>query len=241
MKRFLLLYLLLLITQTEGHTQNQNVGKVVGTYGFTFDNPLESNLYCEIQFSKLGKYQVDLTEHLTDDILQGSLVSCGDYIIQNDTIIMHDAILKYSLKAVVQGTGIQFVSGFQSLLNRTIKKTYSYTDTDEPLYGKTPVNNHMTVVNKLVQSPCNSIGYPNIQSGVYASQEYRLILNADHTYRWDIMNQTISVGKWSQQGYVLTLIDAVLNYPFHAIVSLGKLQSMLLPGEYEGINLTKRN
>lgn len=241
MKQFLMLSLLLLTMQTEGSSQTQSMGKIVGTYGFTFDNPMESNLYCEIQFSKSGKYQIDLTKYLTDDLLQGALVSCGDYIIQNDTIIMHDAILNYSLKAVVQKTGIQFVWGFQSLLNRTIKKTYDYTDINEPLYGKNPVNNHIIAINKLEQIHCKSIGYPNIQSGIYTSQEYRLILTEDHTYRWDIMNQTISEGKWTQQGYVLTLTDAALNYPFHAIVSMGKLQSMLLPGEYEGIKLTKRN
>ena len=241
MKQFLMLSLLLLTMQTEGSSQIRSERKIVGTYGFTFDKPLESNLYCEIQFSKSGKYQIDLTEYLTDDLLQGALVSCGDYIIQNDTIIMYDAILNYSLKAVVQKTGIKFVFGFQSLLNRTIQKTYDYTDINEPWYGKNPVNNHMTVINKLKKIPCTSSGYPNTQSGVYTFQEYRLILTANHTYRWDIMNQTISEGKWTQQGYVLTLIDAALSYPFHAIVSMGKLQSMLLPSEYEGINLTKRN
>ena len=239
MKYFLIL--LTLWVPTVGYSLAPHIEKITGTYSFGFPNPQERNLYCNIQISNSGEYMIDLTKIMTEDIVHGALVSYGNYIIRNDTIVMRDTILDYSLKAIEQSGNLQFITGFSYLLNRKIPKTHSTSYIDINFYCQYPFYNHHTLINKLSQISCNTFGYPNIHPGSYYSTDYFLRLNEDHSYCWNIMDLTISSGTWSQQGYVLTLVDTTLNQLFYAIVSMGELYSMLLPGEYEGINLTKRN
>ena len=81
--------------------------------------------------------------------------------------------------------------------------------------------------------------YPAIKPGVYSDPLHRLILYSDYRYRWDILNQKISEGTWSQQGYIITFIDSSLDLPFHASMDSHGLRSMLLPGDYQGTVLKK--
>ena len=58
-------------------------------------------------------------------------------------------------------------------------------------------------------------------------------------YQWEIMSQSISEGKWSQKGNIVTLMDTDIDFPFHAIMDSNGLRSMLLPGDYQGTVLKK--
>ena len=117
-----------------------------------------------------------------------------------------------------------------------VNKVDSQSCTDG-VFDNIKLPDYKAILDQAKNVPNYSGIYPAIKPGVYSDPLHCLILYSDYRYRWDILNQKISEGTWSQQGYIITFIDSSLDFPFHAIMDSHGLRSMLLPGEYIGVYL----
>ena len=163
-----------------------------------------------------------------------TIISGGTFQIKRDTLFCTDSVCRYALTAVKEGDSIRFLSGFRFLMSHLVNKVDSESFTGSIL-DNIKIPDYKAILDQAKNVPNYSGIYPAIKPGVYSDPLHRLILYSG--YRWDILNQTISEDTWSQRGYIITLIDSSLDFPFHAIIESNGLRSMLLPGEYIGVYL----
>lgn len=60
-------------------------------------------------------------------------------------------------------------------------------------------------------------------------------------YQWEIMSQSISEGKWSQKGNIVTLMDTDIDFPFHAIMDSNGPSEYVVAGGLSRNSANKKN
>lgn len=214
-----------------------------GGYTCTLQNPLNDAIIGEslefvLQLNNTHQYSIAISQSMTEDQVWGTIISGGTFQIKRDTLFCTDSVFRYTLTAIKEGDSIRFLSGFRFLLSLNVNKVDNESFTSS-IFDNSKIPDYQAILDQEKNVPNYSGSYPVIKPGVYSDPIYRLILYSNYRYRWDIFNQIISEGTWSQQGPVVTLIDSSLDFPFHAIIEPQGLRSMLLPGEYTGTCLHK--
>lgn len=75
--------------------------------------------------------------------------------------------------------------------------------------------------------------------GIYKAGKIKLEIVASNKYRLLYFNTVLSEGHWSRAQNEIVLFDTSLKYPFYLLVGKNKLISKLLPGDCEGLELSR--
>ena len=239
----MILYCMFLMQVSNGAVPHANEDSWYGGYTCIFQNPLDDavfgeSVYFTLQLDNTHQYSIAISRSVTDNRVLDAIISGGTFQIKRDTLFCTDFVCRYTLTAVKEGDSIRFLSGFRFLLSHLVNKVDSESFT-RSILDNIKIPDYKAILDQAKNIPNYSGIYLAIKPGVYSDPLHRLILYSDYRYRWDILNQKISEGTWSQQGYIITFIDSSLDFPFHAIMDSHGLRSMLLPGDYQGTVLKK--
>jgi len=185
-----------------------------------------------------NKYVIEVVHSSTDtDVIVKLILSKGIYRQKGDTLQFKDDILSYSITALCAKNRLHFLSGFQCLKSVILeKKPQNYSD---PLF-----NNDTTIPDwkkQIGNAILKRTQYPWFYEKTLdfkIGDMYSLILNPDGLYKWYFQTHLISSGHWTLRGDLLICKDMELDFNFHCIIiSPSEIQSMLMPGDYQGETL----
>lgn len=187
-----------------------------------------------------NKYVIDIVHSSPDtDVIVKLILSQGVYRQKGDTLQFKDD-LSYTITALCAKNQLYFLSGFQCLKGVILeKKPQNYSD---------PLFNNNTIIPHFAKQIGNAIlkrtPYPWFYEKTLTfkiGDMYSLIVSPDGLYKWFFQAHLISCGHWTLRGDLLICKDMELDFNFHCIIiSPSEIQSMLMPGDYQGtiLNLT---
>ena len=244
MKILIRLICCMIIMYSAHHATAQNTDDWYGTYSFTLPKPSGDTLFNNdedmeflLRLNTTHQYTIGISRKWSEDVVWAETISGGSFSVKQDTLYCKDSLFRYTLKAIKRGDSLQFLNGFHFFKNRWIAKYDTSNLLYDALYGL-PIINYRFILSSI--AGVKNHNYPKIEPGEYSNPVFRLMLYRNKHYRWEIMSQSISEGKWSQKGNIVTLMDTDIDFPFNALVDSNGLRSMLLPGDYQGTVLTRK-
>ena len=185
---------------------------------------------------------MDITEHLTNDILDNRTMSIGRYIVDKNTILLKDKVQNFEMKLIILNDSLKLQNSFGFLSNRVFGLKSSYVEMQVFNWLK-DIDSTSVKKDKEAYKSLNPTIYP-LKLRKYTSYkrgfrdyEYYLTLNKNNTYRLCFTNLTISEGNWTRNGVELILHDNSLKHNFYLMIGNKVLISRLLPGDYEPTTL----
>ena len=187
-----------------------------------------------IDFYIDDKYQIYFIEHATPDIQIVNVLSGGDFVMNNDTILFSDAILGFGMEATLRGKELEFVKSFSFLTNR---RFIFQSGIGQECHFKDDPRLKNLKQRRLDYKTRNQELF-DLKFGVYGSDEgFKIEVQPDRLYQLIYKGFLLSEGKWARVGNELMLFDTNLKHFFHVLIGRAQLISELLPGDYIGFRL----
>lgn len=220
MKKYLL-YLLLIFSIPSGYSQMN-----FGYYGI---DGICNGMNCDLCVLDNGQYYLMLSEWVSEDIEEVTILSYGKYQFEKDSLLLFDTCHGYKMVLLKSDSGLLVKRSFNFLNNQRMpywgyydiappipnkKKSSRKTDNDEPLF-------HLSLGN------------------YYCEPGFELSLFAYGIYTYKFKGCLLSKGLWKRKGNELRLFDPTLSHAFCLLIRNDLLISDLLPGDYTGIVLKK--
>ena len=217
--------------------------------GMRIESPKEFHYYdilptafSSVLFLPGSQYIIKAESVISEDVIESHILSWGRYEIFKDRIILYDSLFNYNMTIQQKAMPITFVSGFEYLIGNTLQEypdqvlynlnfAISQIPTDwKARYKKAALEKNKNILKvQYFYSSC-------VVLSLNPDQSYVLSLNRAYE---NTPNIDYSKGQWKRKGNLLTLMDSSLKHSFYAIILPdGKLQSMILPGLYEGQIMT---
>jgi hypothetical protein len=216
-------------------------GQLSGVYIAAFRKKVEYYL----RFSKDGQYYIDMTEHLTNDVLDNRTMSIGHYFLNGKEVSLIDKIHNFQIKLVIVNDSLKMKNSFCFMNNLTFGFKSNYVDTHtlnwlkdyDSISIKKDIAEYIILNRKLY--PLVFGDYSAIEC-VQCAFEYRLTILRDCTYSLYFKDLLISKGNWNREGVELILYDKSLEHKFYLMIGKRVLISKLLPGDYKSVILKRK-
>ncbi len=190
---------------------------------FVEDNRFVLQRHLMVEYNYDPKYN-------TSDTL---LMSFGSCWLQGNELMMRDSLNGYAMKAVLDNEGgLQFVQG----LSFTREKTFLW----QPWNGQ-EIDSHLPTIDSDVMDLehfRNQKEAKRMKTGCYESgydKIFNLMGNGRYVYYSVYPKDTLSKGRWLQQGGLLVFLDDGLTEPFYACIENIKPQvvrGLMMPGAF---------
>ena len=190
-----------------------------------------------------NRYVIQFADSSTE-IVDVMDLSRGTYSIREDTIHFKDEILSFTFTALRTDNDLHFLSGFSYLKDLVIERELLSP------YESTLEAQFVFAERKMVSSGWEEkLGIAILNRTQYSQfckhtmqyqceYAYALTIRPNGSYTWYFQTYPISEGTWTLRGNLLICKDTTLNFNFHCIVvSTYLIQSMLMPGDYQGVSL----
>jgi TonB family protein len=201
-------------------------------------NNFDTTLSCYIEFYADERYQLILEEHVTNDMVESTILSYGRFNIKKDVIILFDAVHGFEMEFYISKTKqIIVTKGFIFLMRKVL--TF-----DQDIYTKCmkpEINPEKQQRSRAEYLRLHSTLY-TFHYGQYGSvSAYQLDLKRDKQYTLFYKDILISEGTWKRQGNEIILFDTHLQHSFYVLVGKDRLISCYLPGDFYGLSLYRIN
>ena len=113
------------------------IGIMVSTIGFAQNeisgfyslSGFDGNVDCNIFLYKNGSYFLELSENVTDDIVESLALSYGKFSLTNNEVTLIDKIHNYKMRLVLENKTLKVKQAFSFLVNkRFIRNDYVYME-----------------------------------------------------------------------------------------------------------------
>lgn len=228
-----LVFLLVLLMPLIGRAQDSIIGNL-------FTTELEQkNLDFDIHFLENGEYCAEISSQETDDIVYIMVVSFGQFKLNDDLIIMTDAMHDFQMQLLIEGDTLFVQKGFGFMKDKKLHR-----------WGKTsPDNVHIKDFNKenlRQERERYEVQHKELHEltfGKYKGMDWDcdLAINENHTYVYEFRECQISKGTWERKGNILTLCDASLDCDSYLLVGeKDRVISKVLVGDDTGGRVFKK-
>jgi len=228
-----LVFLLVLLMPLIGRAQDSIIGNL-------FTTELEQkNLDFDIHFLENGEYCAEISSQETDDIVYIMVVSFGQFKLNDDLIIMTDAMHDFQMQLLIEGDTLFVQKGFGFMKDKKLHR-----------WGKTsPDNVHIKDFNKeslRQERERYEVQHKELHEltfGKYKGMDWDcdLAINENHTYVYEFRECQISKGTWERKGNILTLRDASLDCDSYLLVGeKDRVISKVLVGDDTGGRVFKK-
>lgn len=179
-------------------------------------------------------------------------LSFGMYIKNGDTILLHDMLYNFNLKAHITDSSITFVDGYQFLVGeRLLLNEYSsklaFNDLKYTEHTLSEVHNKRATDALIYTNELDNTGSYKFETGMYAGKRTSVdsldamgqhVEFTDSMYQYRYDGYLISEGLWKRVGDYIMLKDETLNTWFRLkITGNNTLYTDLLPPAYWPIPL----
>jgi hypothetical protein len=216
-------------------TSNQCKSQLLNSYSLSLNK--KQNFY--ITFFSSGRYDIEIMENETDDIVEAMILSYGDYLIKNNEITLIDNFHNYKMKLLKSNDSLIVKLSFKCLLNKKFV-FYENTKENEPGFLKNIIDTIKIKQERIEYNNTNKIPYP-LDFGLYDDgKDYFLNLEKNNTYRLAYRWCILAEGTWNRDGNIIKLYDTSLKSYFYLKIDKTGLISKYLPGDDVSVILTKR-
>ncbi len=220
MKKFLL-HLFLIISIPSGYSQIN-----FGYYGI---DGICNGMNCDLCVLDNGQYYLMLSEWVSEDVEEVTVLSYGKYQFEKDSLLLFDTCHGYKMVLLKTDSGFLVKQSFCFLNNKQM-----------PYWGSYDIVPPVPNIKKSTRIIDNEEPFLHLSLGnYYCEKGYELSLLAFGIYTYRIKGCLLSKGFWKRKGNELRLFDPILSYPFCLLIRSDLLISDLLPGDYTGIVLKK--
>jgi hypothetical protein len=202
---------------------------------------LDSTTDCSLYLFEDGLFYMNIEETITSDIIESFVLSIGRFKVRNDTIFLIDEVHGFEMEMVILNhKEIMAIKSFYFLQNEIF---YLYSQNEEPVSSMIIPNINIIILQterkdyNLLHKDLFCFKFGNFVS----NNGYNLQINPDKTYSLYFKEILISCGNWKRTHNELVFYDEILRQEFYVVIGDNLLISMLLPGDYKGIILTKQN
>jgi len=197
------------------------------------------NIECNIYFYKSGSYFIELSESVTSDIEESLVLSYGKYTLINNEVALIDNVHNYKMQLVVDNKTLKVKQAFGFLINNSFVFCSSITNS-EPKFLDPNINALMLQKERKDYKKSHKTLAP-LNFGVFENEQgFKLNIQQNHKYKLEFKNIILSEGEWERNSNELELKDLNLKHSFYILVEEKALISRLLPGEYKGCSLIKK-
>jgi len=183
-----------------------------------------------------NRYQISFTEHMTEDFILASSFSSGNYIKNDDLLILKDD--KYGFEMVFRKEDSIILSGNKCPVFLADKRFILFShrvtlqeelDKLEQDYDIKPTNNQSEILDI-------DTSEEKINCGRYSNYNYTTInINKDGSYAIVGEFYKISEGKWKEHGNIIEFYDEYLKFTFKGIKLVDNRIQITLPESRKNI------
>ena len=222
-----LVFLLVLLMPLIGRTQQSIIGNL-----FTADLE-QKDLSFNVHFFENGEYCAEISSQETDDIVYTMVVSFGQFQVNDELIVMTDALQDFQMRLLIEGNTLFVQKGFGFMKDKKLH-----------CWGKTSLDDvHIKALNKdnirqereryeVQQKELHKLTF-----GKYKGMDWDcdLAINENHTYVYEFRECQISKGTWERKGNILTLHDTSLDcYSYLLVGEEDRVISKVIVGDDTG-------
>lgn len=220
------------------------IGIMVSTIGFAQNeisgfyslSGFDGNVDCNIFLYKNGSYFLELSENVTDDIVESLALSYGKFSLTNNEVTLIDKIHNYKMRLVLENKTLKVKQAFSFLIS---KRFFLHDNSiiDETEFISPNINAFMLQKERKSYNISHNKLIP-LCLGVYEDgQGYKLSIQQNNKYKLEFKNIVLSEGKWCRNTNELELKDINLRCSFYLLIDNKKLVSKLLLGDYKSFLL----
>lgn len=209
--------LFVLLMPLIGHAQQSIIGNL-----FTADLE-QKDLSFNVHFFENGEYCAEISSQETDDIVYTMAVSFGQFLVNDELIVMTDALHDFQMQFLIVGDTLFVKKGFGFMKG---KKLYCL--------GRTSMDDvHIKDLNKdslRQERELYEVQHKELYElafGKYKGMYWDcdLSINENHTYVFEFRECQISKGTWERKGNILNLHDPILDC--HSYLLVGEKDSVI--------------
>ncbi len=206
----------------------------------------ENNLYVFSLYKNIDKNNIEWG---------GPVISKGEVTKQGKYLVLEDIYTHSKMVVDTSGHKLSFIRTFKFLQNSVLKSTWigtSSTNFRTDVYNPENRIKYGSLIS--IRRVFNDTAkYRNLQYGHYFSEAKRfdfvidppslirpplhLELIEPHYYKVYVSGLVISEGIFTRSKNILLLYDTSIKSVYHLLIKHDKLQSMLTPLDYEGVEL----
>lgn len=200
---------------------------------------LAENVRCYICFFKSGNYYIELSEIITDDIVESFILSYGKFSLTHNEVALIDNVHNYKMQLVVDNKTLIVKQAFGFLKNKRFVFQARYTGPE--LKFISTFKDALTLQEERKSYKRLRKTLVPLNFGVFEDdQGFKLNIQKNNMYKLEFKNILLSEGEWCRDNNVLELKDLHLKHSFYVLIYYKMLISKLLPGDYKGCSLIKK-
>lgn len=231
---------------------------IIKHYDITIATPYEATL----TISETNLYDFRLFKYIDQYNIEWSapVISKGEVKKQGKYLLLEDAYTHSKLIVDTSGQKVRFIRSFKFLQNSFSSSFWTGT-TDNQLWNwiydsENGIRNDNLI--SIRRAFNDTARYCNLPFGHYYSESkifngpivdghtlirppLHLELIEPHYYKVYVSGLSISEGIFTRNKNILLLYDTSIKCVYHLLIKQNKLQSMLLPLDYEGVELGLNN